>query len=49
MDIPASDQDIIPEEPIPTIDLDLPSTGMSPPREFNQSPEPSMPLQPTLD
>ena len=49
MDIPASIQDISPEDPLPTVDLDLPSTEISPPRDFNQSPEPFTPPQPTLD
>ena len=49
MDILASDQDIKPEEPIPTIDLDPPSMEMSPPRDFNQSPDPSTPPPPTLN
>ena len=49
MDIPASDQDISPKEPLPTIYLDLPSTGMSPPWDFNQYLDPSTPQHPTLD
>ena len=42
-DIPAS------EDRLPTVDLDPPSTEISPPWYFNQSPEPLMPLQPTLE
>ena len=49
MEIPTSVQDISPENPLPTIDLDPPSIEMSPPWDFKQSPEPSMPPQPTLD
>ena len=49
MDIPAYDQDISPEEHIPTVDLDPPSREMSPPRDSQQSVEPSTPLQPTID
>ena len=48
MDIPTSIQNINPEDPLPTVDLDSPSTEMSPPRDFNQSPEPCTPPQRTL-
>ena len=48
MEIPTSVQDISPEEPLPTIDLDPPSMEMSPPWDFNQSRESSMPPHPTL-
>ena len=43
MDIPAS------EHPLPTVNLDPPSTEISPPQDFNQSRKPLMPLQPTLE
>ena len=49
MDIPASIQNIIPEDPIPIVDLDPPSTEMSPPSDFNPSPEALTPPRPTLD
>ena len=49
MDIPTFDQDINPEEPLPIVDLHPPSMEISPPQDSNQSLEPSMPLQPTLD
>ena len=49
MEILASVQNITPENPLPTIDLDQPSIEMSPPRDFNQSLEPCTPPQPTLD
>ena len=49
MDIPASIQDISPLYPLPIVDLDPPSIEMSPPWDFNQSPERCTPPQPTLD
>ena len=42
-DIPAS------EDPLPTVDLDPPSIEISPPWDFNQSPEPLTPLKPSLE
>ena len=49
MDIPASIQHISPQDPLPIIDLDLPSTNMIPAWDFNQSPELCTPPQETLD
>ena len=43
MDIPKS------EYPLPTVNLDPPSTEITPPWDFNQSPEPLTPLHPTLE
>ena len=48
MDILASDQDISPEDPLPTVNLDPPSIEISAPWDCNESPEPCTPLQPTL-
>ena len=43
MDIPAS------KDPLPTVNLDPPSTEISRPQDFNQSLEPLTPPQPTLE
>ena len=48
MYIPASIQDISPQDHLPTVDLDPSSIEMSPPRDFNQSLEPCTPPEPTL-
>ena len=49
MDIHASVQDINPEDPLPTVNLDLSSMKMSHLQDFNQSPNPCTPPQETLN